>query len=70
MKICVVIPDEGYRSNAGFRIRYSRIKPYLEEFGFILNSICIDELNAESISQYDVFIISKCYDARSIYFCI
>jgi hypothetical protein len=65
MKISVLIPSEEFRTYAGARIRYGRIKPFLEENGheFTLEDVSSFDLAA---ANCDVLIISKNHDARSL----
>lgn len=66
MKICVLLPSEQQKEQAGVRIRYMRIAPILSELGHQLEMLPIQEFTANIASQYNVFLVSKCYDARAI----
>jgi hypothetical protein len=63
MKICVVVPNEQYLSQAGPRIRYSRIQASLQQGGHSLTL-----LPAEKCKQinHDVYVLSKCFDPQSL----
>lgn len=65
MIVCVLVPSEEYRSYAGARIRYGRLRGPLAALDV--------DLHFEDISQFapaqttcDVLLISKCHDARSL----
>lgn len=64
--ICIVVPSEAYLSQAGARIRYQRITNYLMRHDFILEYRVASEINDFDFNNFDCFIISKCYDARSL----
>ena len=66
MKICVVLPLEGQRDQAGVRIRYGRLQPYLEKHGHFLAFRVIQEFAENCAEDHDVYLISKCYDARAL----
>ncbi|QUT04355.1 hypothetical protein KFK14_14920 [Sphingobium phenoxybenzoativorans] len=65
MKICVLIPSEDYRAQAGARIRYSRISAPLIESGHSIILQDISQFDPET-ADHDTFIISKCHDAQSL----
>lgn len=65
MKICVLIPSEDYRQQAGARIRYGRTSPRLDELGHELTLQEIGTFDPRH-SDHDVHLISKCYDARAL----
>jgi hypothetical protein len=65
MKICVLAPKEAYLEQAGVRIRYQRIAPYLEAAGHTLEIKVIDEIRGSGDLDHDVYLFSKVYDARS-----
>jgi len=65
MKLCVVAPKEGYLAQAGVRIRYQRIAPYLESAGHELQIRIIDDLQSADAFDGDAYLFSKCQDARS-----
>ncbi len=66
MKIAVVISSELQKEQAGVRIRYKRIIPALEASGHSLELISITELGVINRPLHDVYLVSKCYDARSV----
>lgn len=66
MKIGILIPSEEQKAQAGVRIRYSRIEPALKESGHKLDLIPIQDLTSPGACVHDVYIISKCYDARAL----
>jgi hypothetical protein len=66
VKICVIIPTEEGRKQAGVRIRYERI---MEEVAATDSRLRIEALGAvdvESLRDEDICLISKCYDARGL----
>ena len=66
MKLGIVIPTEEQKYQAGVRIRYERIKPVLQAHGHDLELIPIQNLASMSEPAHDIYLISKCYDARAI----
>ncbi|WP_426955934.1 hypothetical protein [Muricoccus radiodurans] len=66
MRICVVIPSDAYLSQAGARIRYGRLRASLTEEGAVLETETIDRIRPEQLLSHDVFLISKCHDARAV----
>lgn len=64
MKICVLVPSEAYRQNAGARIRYGRLVEALADRGVELELIEIGQFSP-AVSDADVLLISKCHDARA-----
>jgi hypothetical protein len=65
MKISVLVPSEEYRTYAGARIRYGRLRPILAKIGIELDFADIGDF-APAQPSCDVLLISKCYDARSL----
>lgn len=65
MKICVVVPSADYLKQAGVRIRYERIAPWLEQLGHPLSLELIDNFRASSRLEHDIYIFSKCTDAKA-----
>lgn len=65
MNICVLIPSENYRAQAGARIRYGRISAPLIESGHSIDLKDIGQFDPET-AEDDVYIISKCHDAQSL----
>jgi hypothetical protein len=65
MKIVVLAPSAYYAANAGARIRYARIAPFLNDRGITLT---IEPLAAfdPRRAACDIVIISKCYDAHAL----
>lgn len=67
MDIVVVVPSEQYLKQAGPRIRYMRIKGLVEEAGHTMELRSIDSyLNKSRELNGDIFLFSKCLDARAI----
>jgi len=66
MKICVLISDSGLPLSAGIRIRYQRIIERLKSRGVLLEIKAMQEFMRPQSLIHDVYIISKCYDARSL----
>lgn len=65
MRIGILLPSEEQKAQAGVRIRYSRIEPALKQLGHKLDLITIQDLTGGAACVNDVYIISKCYDARA-----
>src|SRR4051794_30874232 len=68
MRICVVVPSEEYLQQAGVRIRYLRIREFLLELGNELTLQVLDKFSPKESPDKDVYIFSKCYDARAYVF--
>lgn len=66
MKIGILIPTQEQKNQAGVRIRYSRIEPALKQLGHRLELIPIQDLSLSNADNNDVYLISKCYDARAL----
>lgn len=65
MKIAVLVPSEEYKSYAGARIRYGRLKAPLEALGIKLSLEDIASFSIDS-ADFDAMLISKCHDARAL----
>jgi hypothetical protein len=65
MKLCVVVPSQDYLKQAGVRIRYNRIREHLEELGTELSLEVIDNFGRTTPIDKDVYVLSKCNDARA-----
>jgi hypothetical protein len=65
MKLCVVAPSEEYLGLAGVRIRYLRIEAHLREQGHELSIEVIDKFTSLAQFRHDIYLFSKCYDARA-----
>ena len=65
MKIVVLVPSSEYISYAGARIRYGRIAPALAQAGGSLTLQDLGEFDPDH-ADADVFIFSKCHDARAL----
>lgn len=63
MKICVLVPREGYLKQAGVRIRYRRITGHLKSLGHTLELLPIDNFRK---ADSDIYIFSKCMEASSL----
>lgn len=66
MRICVIAPSPQYLLQAGVRIRYQRIAGHLEALGHAIVIQVIDTLRDRELAAHDVYLFSKCYDARAI----
>ena len=66
MHIVVVIPNAAWRDTAGVRIRYERIRPWLEAAGHRFSLQPIDEAMLDTSPQGDLYLISKCHDVRAL----
>lgn len=65
MRVCVVAPREAYLAQAGVRIRYQRIAPHLAAQGDLIEVKVIDDLLGPQEAEFDAYLFSKVYDARS-----
>lgn len=65
MKICVIIPTEDSSQQAGVRIRYNRIEPDLAARGDHIRVATLQAVSGSSPLSDDIYIFSKCYDARA-----
>jgi hypothetical protein len=70
MKICALVPSEEHMKQGGVRIRYRRIQKELQDLGHELQVGILGELASAPEHVYDVYIISKCYDAAAILFAV
>lgn len=66
MRIVVVIPNADWRNTAGVRIRYERIRPFLESAGHTFLLVPIDEVMLAAQPEGDLYLISKCHDVRAL----
>lgn len=66
MKIAVVLLSEGHAALAGARIRYQRIAQPLQALGHSLDLLPISQFSAERPPEHDLYLFSKCEDARSL----
>lgn len=66
MKVCVIVPTSEQVHQAGVRIRYLRIRPALEQLGHQLDILALPDWTEGAKRGYDVYLISKCYDARAL----
>jgi hypothetical protein len=66
MKICVLTPSATNLASAGVRVRYRRIESPLLELGHELSVQPITEFKRPQDFKHDVYIVSKCYDARAL----
>jgi len=64
MKLCVVVPTEEYLAQAGVRIRYERIRTPLQTHDCEIDIVVIDALLGRKDFSHDIYLFSKCYDAR------
>ena len=65
MRICFLIPSVDHLTQAGVRIRYRRLEEILRKRGHEICVVPIQELAGQAQFGHDVYIVSKCYDARS-----
>ena len=68
MNICVLVPSEEHMAQAGVRIRYRRIERELRALGHELQVALIQTIRGPSDLAHDVYVISKCVDARALLF--
>lgn len=61
----VLVASSEQLTQAGVRIRYKRLEPYLAQMGFDLTVSAIDEFADPSTLRDDIYLLSKCYDVRS-----
>lgn len=66
MKICVLAASASILASAGVRVRYRRIGSQLAELGHELSVLPITEFKRPRDFKHDVYIVSKCYDARAL----
>lgn len=66
MKIAVVLLSQEHATQAGVRIRYQRIASQLKALGHSLDMIPISEFSAGRPPKHDLYLFSKCHDARSL----
>lgn len=66
MNLHVLVPGERWFNRAGVRIRYKRLAPFLEKLGWSLHIRNLGDLTSEEASPGDVYILSKCQDARGL----
>ncbi len=66
MKICILAPSEEYLNQAGVRIRYRRLEGPLAALGHELSVIPIGNFRRADDFTHDVYLVSKCYDARAL----
>lgn len=66
MRIGVLVPSQDNLQQAGVRIRYRRIEDSLKNLGHELEVIHVESFGRKADFVHDVYIISKCYDARSL----
>ena len=68
MRLCVLVPNDGSLGQAGVRIRYQRLAEPLDAAGHSLEIKIIDDIRTAADLVHDIYILSKCQDARSIIF--
>lgn len=66
MKICVLASSASDLTSAGVRVRYGRIESALSKLGHELCVLPIAEFERPRDFEHDVYIVSKCYDARAL----
>lgn len=65
MQVTIVAPSEQYMALAGVRIRYMRMISRLETAGHQLEIMQLADFDRRIPMESDVYVFSKCYDARS-----
>lgn len=65
MRLAIIAPSEQYMALAGVRIRYRRIAARLRTVGHSLDFVQLADFRQGPSPQYDAYVFSKCYDARS-----
>ncbi len=66
MNICVILPSEDATRQAGVRIRYQRIQASLSALGHRLRLAVLQDICDLDEFTDDIYLFSKCYDARAI----
>ena len=66
MRIGILLSSKEQFAQAGVRIRYKRVEPSLQRLGHTLELIPIQNLTSSATWVHDVYVISKCYDARAL----
>ena len=65
MKLAILIPSLDYRENAGTRIRYDRLFPYLASAG--VEAVLLDVADFDpDAGGYDAILLSKVHDVRGL----
>lgn len=65
MKLCVLMPSEEYRNQAGARIRYGRLLSALQAAGHELTLRAMGGFNAGE-AEHDIYLFSKVNDAQAL----
>lgn len=65
MRIAILVASEDQKKQAGVRIRYQRIESRLKSLGHSLEILPVQSISSPSSFKHDVYLISKCYDARA-----
>ncbi len=65
MRLTILIPSEEYKAYAGARIRYLRLERELAQQGVAMTLRDIGHFDSREAAD-DIFVISKCHDARSV----
>lgn len=66
MRVAIVVPSEQYLALAGARIRYQRLVSRMLAAGHSLDLVQISSFHRNVELDHDIYIFSKCYDARSL----
>lgn len=66
MRIGVLLPSEQQKNQAGVRIRYLRIQAAMARLGCSLELINIQDFTSRATFVHDLYLVSKCYDARAV----
>jgi hypothetical protein len=67
MRICILVPTASQMAQAGVRIRYRRIESSLRDAGHELDVRPLKDIgSAAQADAHDLYVVSKCYDARAI----
>jgi len=65
MKIVVIVSGADQLATAGVRIRYNRLRQWLSALGHQIEVVQIQAFRATTPLTADVYLFSKCYDARA-----
>lgn len=65
-RLVVIVPTPAHLATAGVRIRYKRLASKCKEHGLDLQTAIIDDVKACGSKKDDIFLFSKCTDARAV----
>jgi len=66
MRLCIVGPHENYLELAGVRIRYKRLMDRMAARGVTVEIKAMGDIRTKALTKHDIYLISKCYDARAL----